>query len=514
MTYGQFVRRLIQNYLIGSAVAVAGVGGVFIFSTLHLTLQSVSVLALTLTLSGAVMMACELTVFRRHLQPIRHAFAHTNLVSLNDLKRAYRQLHRFPMLSVLRVAGPHWLGITVPATVLSAWEIHAGILQLPYRYVYLAVLGSVLVAGMHAMIEFFLTSGAISPMLNQLRVMATAKYQTALSLDGEIVLSIRTKFQLSALLIGTFPLLLFALATQVRLAQVTTSSTGSYWRWALIILVVGVGFAMIGARLLSSAIQDPIKRLQTLMTDVQVGRFDVRADDSYSDEFAGLVAGFNHMTNGLYARDKLNEEMLESYFATLAAALDARDEYTAGHSIRVAEYSEQIGRLAGFDEAFVTTIRKSALLHDIGKIGVRDAVLLKPDRLTPEEEAQMQLHPALGEAILQQVQPKEALAPLLPGVRSHHERYDGKGYPDGLAGEDIPLLGRVLAVADAFDAMTSDRPYRKGFPTQKAIAILESGRGTQWDAKFAGLFTTWATAHYSEAAATQEHDSGVPGGIK
>lgn len=133
-------------------------------------------------------------------------------------------------------------------------------------------------------------------------------------------------------------------------------------------------------------------------------------------------------------------------------------------------------------------MRKSALLHDIGKIGMRDAVLLKEGRLTDEEWEQIKQHPALGEAILKQIEPADAMAPFLPGVRSHHERYDGGGYPDGLKGEDIPLFGRIIAVADAFDAMTSNRPYRKGLDEQQAIAILEKGGGTQWDPHFAKLF--------------------------
>ncbi|GJM77087.1 hypothetical protein HMSSN036_93030 [Paenibacillus macerans] len=115
-------------------------------------------------------------------------------------------------------------------------------------------------------------------------------------------------------------------------------------------------------------------------------------------------------------------------------------------------------------------------------------MLLKEGRLTDEEWEQIKQHPVLGEAILKQIEPADAMAPFLPGVRSHHERYDGKGYPDGLAGEDIPLFGRIIAVADAFDAMTSDRPYRKGLEPNQALEILEQGRGSQWDPHYAELF--------------------------
>ncbi|MBJ8191221.1 HD-GYP domain-containing protein, partial [Bacillus cereus] len=162
--------------------------------------------------------------------------------------------------------------------------------------------------------------------------------------------------------------------------------------------------------------------------------------------------------------------------------------YTAGHSLRVAEYSVLIGRKGGLNETDLDLLRKTALLHDIGKIGVADAVLLKDGKLTDEEFDQIKMHPVMGESILRQVEPAYAMAPYLPGVRSHHERYDGKGSPDQLAGEDIPLFGRIIAVADAYDAMTSDRPYRQGMKEEKAVMILEEGKGTQWDPYFAELF--------------------------
>jgi len=136
----------------------------------------------------------------------------------------------------------------------------------------------------------------------------------------------------------------------------------------------------------------------------------------------------------------------------------------------------------------IELLRKSALLHDIGKIGIRDDVLLKEGRLTDEEFQIIQQHPVIGVHVLSQVQLPKTLQPILPGVKYHHERYDGKGYPEGLAGEDIPLFGRIMAIADAYDAMTSDRPYRKGMPVEKALSILEEGMGTQWDATFTRLF--------------------------
>jgi HD-GYP domain-containing protein (c-di-GMP phosphodiesterase class II) len=238
------------------------------------------------------------------------------------------------------------------------------------------------------------------------------------------------------------------------------------------------------------------------MREVRRGRFEIDAPDVYADEFSKLTAGFNHMLSGLRERDRLNDRLTESYFATLAAALDARDPYTAGHSLRVARYSLLIGAKAGLSEDELERLNKCALLHDIGKIGVRDAVLLKEGRLTDEEFEKIKQHPVLGEQILLSVEPKERMAPLLPGVRSHHERYDGGGYPDGIAGDDIPLFGRIIAVADAYDAMTSNRPYRQGMSAERAMSILEGGKGTQWDARFVEGFLE---AMRQEGKAGEDH---------
>jgi HD-GYP domain-containing protein (c-di-GMP phosphodiesterase class II) len=133
-------------------------------------------------------------------------------------------------------------------------------------------------------------------------------------------------------------------------------------------------------------------------------------------------------------------------------------------------------------------LKTSALLHDIGKIGVADRILLKDGKLTDEEYAAIKRHPEIGRNIIKQVQGFSDLQPVVEGVLYHHERYDGKGYPEGLRGESIPLFGRIIAVADAFDAMTSNRPYRSGMPVEKALTIIHEGKGTQWDPVFADIF--------------------------
>ena len=169
----------------------------------------------------------------------------------------------------------------------------------------------------------------------------------------------------------------------------------------------------------------------------------------------------------------------------IAKTVDAKDERTSKHSQRVSEYSVMIAREYGFSEEEQENIRKAALLHDIGKIGIPDAILNKPAKLSDEEYAIMKTHVTRGAEILKDFTLVEH-ADL--GARYHHERYDGKGYPDGLKGEDIPLYGRIIAVADAFDAMTANRVYRRKLPFSKVLEELKNGRGTQFDPKLLDLF--------------------------
>ncbi|MNM74657.1 Cyclic di-GMP phosphodiesterase response regulator RpfG [compost metagenome] len=373
------------------------------------------------------------------------------------------------------------------ASSLGFYFIHIGKLSIPYYSVILATIGVVVIVGMRAMLEFYLTSSSIRPLLRELSEWSIKLFGKELTLGGRVLISLRRKLRWSFFIIGVFPILLYSLTVQPQVEK-WNMANNSYWMWAICILLAGLGFAFIGSRLLTKEIELPIQHLYERMADVKVGDLRMGASDLFSDEFSRLVSGFNHMLRGIRVQAARNNQLLESYFGTLAAALDARDPYTAGHSLRVAEYAVNIGILAKLSDDQLHDLRKTALLHDIGKIGIRDDVLLKDGRLTEEEWQQIKQHPVLGETILKQIEPADAMAPFLPGVRSHHERYDGKGYPDGLKGEEIPLFGRIIAVADAFDAMTSDRPYRKGMDTSTAIGILEEGRGTQWDPNFADLF--------------------------
>lgn len=182
----------------------------------------------------------------------------------------------------------------------------------------------------------------------------------------------------------------------------------------------------------------------------------------------------------LQQHEKL-EKISMQIVQTLSGAIDAKDAYTNGHSTRVAEYSREMARRAGYQEKQQDEIYMMGLLHDVGKIGIPEAIINKPSRLTDEEYAQIKTHPLVGARILKNISEFPQLA---VGARWHHERYDGKGYPDGLAGEDIPRDARIIAIADAYDAMSSRRSYRDVLPQQHIYEELEKGKGTQFDPEF------------------------------
>jgi putative nucleotidyltransferase with HDIG domain len=182
----------------------------------------------------------------------------------------------------------------------------------------------------------------------------------------------------------------------------------------------------------------------------------------------------------------------------LTGAIEARDPYTRGHSARVTALAEELARRLGWSEERLEGLRVGGWLHDIGKLGVSDEVLQKEGRLDERELAQIREHPRLGVKLLLRT---AALRQAIPYVLYHHERWDGTGYPSGKAGEEIPLEARVLAVADAFDAMTSDRPYRRALTRREALAEVERCSGTQFDPRIVELFLdVFAEAELTAAA--------------
>lgn len=182
------------------------------------------------------------------------------------------------------------------------------------------------------------------------------------------------------------------------------------------------------------------------------------------------------------------EQLIQSQRATaitLAKAIEKRDRYTGGHTDRVTEYAKLTAKQLDWPEERLAVLELAGHLHDVGKIGVPDAVLNKPGKLTVEEFEMMKAHPEIGEQIIRGIDFLEALVPY---VLYHHERYDGKGYPKGLSGEAIPIEGRLLAVSDTFDAMTSSRPYRKQLDPERAIEEIKRCSGTQFDPNIVVVF--------------------------
>ncbi|HEY3247387.1 MAG TPA: HD-GYP domain-containing protein [bacterium] len=222
--------------------------------------------------------------------------------------------------------------------------------------------------------------------------------------------------------------------------------------------------------------------------------------------FGAILLGIlTHMGRGetvtdsvrtLFVQDTV-QKLEQSYNDTIVAminSVEAKDAYTRGHSARVTLLATLIAEELRLSPERLRILHQSALVHDVGKIGIPDAILNKPGRLTPEEYAVIKEHPVKGVTILRNV---GSLRPMLDGVRSHHERWDGKGYPDGLAGERIPLNGRIIAVADVFDALTSARAYRPAWPFDQAVDEIHNGSGSQFEVRMVEAFDR-ALPHYRE----------------
>ena len=239
---------------------------------------------------------------------------------------------------------------------------------------------------------------------------------------------------------------------------------------ALLTLLVGGATASLLTR--------PLELLVKSMQTISAGDLHHRAPVRSRDEIGYLAQTFNEMARSLEEKTAALEETYFASMEALARAIDARDPSTFGHSARVAAISVQIAEEMGLSPQEREALRRGALLHDIGKIGVEDRVLRKPGPLSAEESSDMQEHPRIGHEMLKGLR---FLEPSLAGVLHHHERWDGAGYPYGLAGEQIPRAVRILTVADVFDAMTSDRPYRRDMGVEAATEAIRHDAGIRFD---------------------------------
>jgi len=237
---------------------------------------------------------------------------------------------------------------------------------------------------------------------------------------------------------------------------------------------------------LKSAMCVPLKIKDKIMGVVNIS--DKKTNDNFTEEELELLLMMANQAATSIEKAGLHAELQELFISSikaLANAIDARDPYTRGHSERVTEYSVAMAESFGLEREEIESIRYAALLHDIGKINIPDHILNKPGKLTDEEFALMKKHPVFGAQIMK---PVKAFQKILPYMFHHHERFGARGYPDGIKGETIPLPARIIAVADSFDAMTSDRPYRKALTLEAAVKELVDNSGSQFDPDVVKVF--------------------------
>lgn len=244
--------------------------------------------------------------------------------------------------------------------------------------------------------------------------------------------------------------------------------------WAVFAILLAVTASTIFAIRLAR----PIGVLAAKAMSLARGNFAERVEITSRNELGQLAQSFNHMASQLERHDQNLRAMFIDTTKALAAAIDAKDPYTRGHSQRVAQISLEIAKEIGQSPAEQQKVNIAALLHDVGKIGIEDRILKKPGQLTDEEYGIIKQHPRWGAMIMGHI---SQLKEIVPAIQHHHERLDGTGYPEGLAGDQIPLLARIIAVADTFDAMTTDRLYQKAMEPQFVVSKLHEWKGSRYD---------------------------------
>jgi len=253
--------------------------------------------------------------------------------------------------------------------------------------------------------------------------------------------------------------------------------------------LLGIGGALavtlVGGLLMTRRLTLPLRECVGEALNISRGIFGTQIKLQGRNEISDLTHTFNYMSKQLHSYDLENKALVQSleqgYLETIAAlanSIDSKDSYTRGHSQRVGELSMAIGRELGLPAPELKRLLYGGILHDIGKIGAPERILLKQSRLSDEEMVVMRRHPEIGASI---VGPVAFLAHVLPAVRNHHERWDGNGYPDRLKGEQIPMMARIVNAADTWDACTSTRPYQNAMPYEDAIAVVRKLSGTQCD---------------------------------
>jgi HD-GYP domain-containing protein (c-di-GMP phosphodiesterase class II) len=255
---------------------------------------------------------------------------------------------------------------------------------------------------------------------------------------------------------------------------------------------IALAGAILAAILFASGIARPVRALAERTRDIANGNYHQRVDVTTHNEIGELAENFNAMSGAIEsAVEQLRKAAHENHLLfinsvrMLAAAIDAKDPYTRGHSERVARYSIAIGKNLNLGEQDMRNLRISALLHDVGKIGIDDRILRKPGALSDDEFEVMKGHPSKGAAIMSGV---AQLIDIVPGMKYHHEKWSGGGYPEGLTAEEIPMQARIVAIADTFDAMTTNRPYQKAMELNYVVEKIKSFAGTRFDPRVVDAF--------------------------
>jgi HD-GYP domain-containing protein (c-di-GMP phosphodiesterase class II) len=258
--------------------------------------------------------------------------------------------------------------------------------------------------------------------------------------------------------------------------------------WISIALLV----AILAATVFAAGIAGPVRALAQRSREIANGNYHQRIELKTRNEIGELADNFNSMSGAIEtAIEQLKKAAHENHLLfinsvrMLAAAIDAKDPYTRGHSERVARYSVAIGKNLSLGEQEMRNLRISALLHDVGKIGIDDRILRKPGALSEDEFEVMKGHPAKGAAIMSGV---AQLIDIVPGMKYHHEKWSGGGYPDGLTADEIPMQARIVAIADTFDAMTTNRPYQKAMEIHYVVDKIRSFAGTRFDPRVVEAF--------------------------
>jgi len=270
------------------------------------------------------------------------------------------------------------------------------------------------------------------------------------------------------------------------------ASVGDMRRQTLFISLLAAVLALVFGFYFAEKLTRPVRELAAGAQRIAAGDFSQRVRVLGRTELGELGASFNQMTDqverfigDLQRSAEENHELFLGTVKALAAAIDGKDPYTRGHSERVSRFSVATAQALGLAEVEIERIRVSALLHDVGKIGIDDRILKKPAALTDEEFEIMKTHPQKGFKIMSQI---PAMRDFLPGMYMHHEMINGQGYPQGLKGDELPIQARIVSVADTFDAMTTERPYQRAMDLEAALTRLKSFIGTRYDARVVAAF--------------------------